>query len=89
MLSPHELGYVLVWIFCCRDSAIIVCSNDALMISLDILSMPGALLLFCKNTADRSSVMVISQSYSSSIIFAFKVGSVEFCSVCSPNIFLK
>ena len=56
------------------------------MISLGILSMPGALLLFCENTADRSSVMVISQSSSSSVIFAFKVGSVEFC---SPNIFLK
>ena len=50
--------------------------------------MPGALLLFCENTADRSSVMVISQSNSSSVIFAFKVGSVEFYSVCSPNIFL-
>ena len=46
MLSSYELGYVLDWNILLQRFSIngLICSNDALMISLDILSMPGVFL---------------------------------------------
>ena len=64
--------------------------NDALIISLGILSMPGDLLLFCENTAVRSSAVVNSLSKMPSFVLMSLYGSVlSFGSVWSPKRVLK